>query len=196
MAKKKKKAAKKSAKKDQPKAAWGSSQTESKIPEKARRGKRGKKDPKDWKPEFLAAFRVSGMVEESINASGIGRTTFFQMRRRNKDFAAEVREIQLAHRFALGSKLADAAMKRALEGERKVATEFDENGNKVKETVTVSFSPMRERFMLEKYLPNVFGPMAGLTSDDESEDEAEKIRLAWAAMLGSVAGPQQADEAD
>ena len=190
MAKKKKKAAKKATKKTESKRGkWGKGKTPSRIPAGARRGKRTPEDPDDWHPEFLAAIRVTGLVEESIEAVGVGRTTYFDHYRAGGDFAKEVDRIKEAHRHFQGMALADGAMQRALKGELREEQGTDANGMPFTKTIR-TWSPHRERFMLEKYVPNIFGPPEE-TETDTAADIAESIRLSLQAMGATVAGPAE-----
>lgn len=43
--------------------------------------------PPDWKPVFLEALEDSVIVQKAIEAAGVGKTTAYAERKRNRDFA-------------------------------------------------------------------------------------------------------------
>lgn len=42
---------------------------------------------RDWKPAFLAAFEETGMITRACELAGVGRTTAYEARQRDEDFA-------------------------------------------------------------------------------------------------------------
>lgn len=67
---------------------------------------------KDWKPQFLTALESTGMVMEACKAVGVGRSTVYEARQRDEDFACAWADVD----EALVERMEREAHRRAVHG--------------------------------------------------------------------------------
>lgn len=67
---------------------------------------------KDWKPDFLAALADTGMVSEACKAAHVGRSTVYDARQRDEQFALAWADVEEAST----EELERVAVRRACEG--------------------------------------------------------------------------------
>lgn len=69
----------------------------------------------DWKPRFIEAFREHKLITPACEAVGVGRTTVYDARRNDEEFAAKWAEVETEMVEAMERE----AYRRAVEGVRK-----------------------------------------------------------------------------
>lgn len=65
----------------------------------------------DWRPAFLAAYADTGMVMEACKVAGVARSTVYDERQRNEDFALAWDDVERV----TTEKLEQEAVRRALD---------------------------------------------------------------------------------
>lgn len=118
---------------------------------KARTHRRTHKENADWKPSWLAAFETTGMVMAACKQVGVGRSTVYEARQRDEDFACAWADVE----EATTERMEREAYRRSTEG---VPREIYHRGEVVGEEL--QFSDTLLIFMLkarrpERYRDNV-----------------------------------------
>jgi len=136
---------------------------------KSRVGPRAYKRDKDGRPEwfadFLATFKDTGSVEKACDAAGIGRSTAYDWRGKDKAFDAAWQDLD----DVWLDRLENGMMRRALVGSEKPVFS---NGKQV--GVYREFNFNRERFILERRRKRKWGQEP--EADRAPADTAAAIR--------------------
>jgi hypothetical protein len=71
-----------------------STKTKAPAKGKARTRRTRKKGGPDWKPKFLEALRETGLVKDACAAAAVGRSTVYEARQQDEDFALAWHDIE------------------------------------------------------------------------------------------------------
>lgn len=132
---------------------------------------------RDWQPAFLAAFRETALVTEACKVAHVARTTVYEERQRNEEFAVAWSEIELETTEAMERE----AYRRGVEGVTKPVFQGKEHVGDVQE-----FSDTLLIFMLkarkpETYRDNVHVQHSGTVRSETVEvpdDDARRREVA------------------
>ena len=113
----------------------------------ARTRRTRKKGGSDWRPKFLAALRETGLVKDACKVAAVGRSTAYEERQRNEDFALAWHEVETETTEAMERE----AVRRAHEGWEEPVYQRGECVGHVRK-----FSDTLLIFMLKSRRPEVY----------------------------------------
>lgn len=148
---------------------------------------RGANQRRDWRPKFLAAFRDTGLVTEACEVAKVGRSTVYQERQRNEDFALAWADIELETTEAMERE----AFRRGVEGVEKPMVSAGKLVTTVREYSDTLLIFMLKARKPEMYRDNVHVQHSGTVKTEAPElptdEEWERdMKLAMGEMAGPV----------
>ena len=130
------------------------------------RAPRKASSPPDWGPLWLEAFAESRKVSEACRVTGKGRTTVYDRRADDEDFAEAWNEIILSRK----DDLRDGMWNRAIKGDRRpiVVHEIMADGQRQTRVLQhTTYDTGLQKFLATTQMREEFGP--GAAVDDERE---------------------------
>lgn len=113
------------------------------TPKKRTRGRK----TSDWRPKFLAALDQTGLVKEACAVAGIHRSTAYEERQRNEDFAIAWHDVE----EETTERMEREAIRRAAEGVEKPVFQGGQHVGSIRE-----YSDTLLIFMLKARRPEVY----------------------------------------
>lgn len=139
---------------------------------------------RDWRPAFLTAFAKHGLVIDAAKEAGIGRTTVYEERQRNEDFALRWAEIE----EWTTEEMEQEARRRAVLGVEEPVFHKGEQCGTIRR-----YSDTLLQFMLRARKPEVYRERVAIHHSGELRTEAPEVpesadRLAFVASVAADIG--------
>jgi hypothetical protein len=159
------------------------------LPRTPRTPKKRARDPKDWAPAFLAEFERQHIVTGAAKAAGVGRSTVYERRKADREFATAWADIEERSTELLERE----AYRRAAVGTDKPVFQGGEQVGTIKE-----FSDVLLIFLLKARRPATYreqhkiehsGPDGGPIAAEIVTVGAKEVADAAHEFLSKLAGP-------